>query len=390
MMREWLHCLKASLYVLLDTLALAVPVVRTQPEKPVVLLIRVDAIGDFVLWLDTAKEYRKLYPSEEYRIVLVGNKLWGELAESLPYWDEIIAIDPNTLKSRLWYRRETLRRIRSLNAVVAIQPTYSSDIYLGDSLVRASAAKERIGFTGDLSNSNLFKAWLSRRWYTRRISASLEPKHELERNAEFLGELFGVPHQSQMPQLSIGFDTKPCGDYFVVVPGAGRTLKEWPLSSFVAVLNQIQMQWGWHALIIGGSKDEFLGSKLQQHATGHVKNLAGKQSLSEVARLLKDARLVISNDTGAAHMATAMKVTTICILGGGHYGRFMPYPKSIHPENLAVVHHHMPCYSCNWGCIYSISEHDAAPCVSKVTPESVLDMVDQLIPLSSEQIDAEN
>ena len=78
-MREWLHCLKVSLYVLLDTLALAVPVVRTQPEKPVVLLIRVDAIGDFVLWLDTAKEYRKLYPSEEYRIMLVGNKLIHEV-----------------------------------------------------------------------------------------------------------------------------------------------------------------------------------------------------------------------------------------------------------------------------------------------------------------------
>ena len=81
-MRERLRCLKASLYVFFDTLALAVSMVRTQPEKPVVLLIRVDAIGDFVLWLDTAKEYRKLYPSEEYRIVLVGNKLWGELAES--------------------------------------------------------------------------------------------------------------------------------------------------------------------------------------------------------------------------------------------------------------------------------------------------------------------
>ncbi|MBT4662351.1 MAG: lipopolysaccharide heptosyltransferase family protein, partial [Candidatus Marinimicrobia bacterium] len=41
-----------------------------------VLLIRQDAIGDFVMWLDTAKEYRELYPSENNRIVLVGNAVW--------------------------------------------------------------------------------------------------------------------------------------------------------------------------------------------------------------------------------------------------------------------------------------------------------------------------
>ena len=42
------------------------------------------------MWLDTAKEYRKLYPPEKYELVLIGNSLWYSLAKELPYWDKVI------------------------------------------------------------------------------------------------------------------------------------------------------------------------------------------------------------------------------------------------------------------------------------------------------------
>ena len=38
------------------------------------------------------------------------------------------------------------------------------------------------------------------------------------------------------------------------------------------------------------------------------------------------ASCVISNDTGPAHLSIALSVPTVVIIGGGHFGSFVPYP----------------------------------------------------------------
>ena len=65
-------------------------VVLTQGKKyrkDSVLLLRCDSLGDFVLWLDSAKEYRTLYKNK--KIILVVNQSWVSLANRLGYWDEV-------------------------------------------------------------------------------------------------------------------------------------------------------------------------------------------------------------------------------------------------------------------------------------------------------------
>ena len=54
-----------------------------------VLIIRLDSIGDFILWLDSAKEFRRIYLDK--KIVLCANASWASLAERLTYWDEVIS-----------------------------------------------------------------------------------------------------------------------------------------------------------------------------------------------------------------------------------------------------------------------------------------------------------
>ena len=73
--------IKSIIFFIFDSFCLLF--VKKQTTHQIVLLIRQDTIGDFVLWLDTAKEYRKLYPSGNYKIVLVGNALWCDLARDL-------------------------------------------------------------------------------------------------------------------------------------------------------------------------------------------------------------------------------------------------------------------------------------------------------------------
>ena len=68
--KPYLIIVKSLLFFLFDSIVLWGSQPPQHNKLKLVLLIRQDAIGDFVIWLDTAKEYRKLYPPEKYKIVL--------------------------------------------------------------------------------------------------------------------------------------------------------------------------------------------------------------------------------------------------------------------------------------------------------------------------------
>ena len=114
LLKPFLIVIKSLLFFLFDSLVLSkIPSLQLKKHE-LILLIRQDAFGDFIMWLDTAKEYRKLYPPEKYKIVLVGNTLWCGLAKALPYWDEVIAVDVRQFKTFSRYRRKLLWKIRCL------------------------------------------------------------------------------------------------------------------------------------------------------------------------------------------------------------------------------------------------------------------------------------
>jgi len=68
---------------------------ETNKRKPAnqkiksVLIIRFDAIGDFVLWLDAAKAIRRIYSSNQYEITLMANEDSAELAKATLFFDHV-------------------------------------------------------------------------------------------------------------------------------------------------------------------------------------------------------------------------------------------------------------------------------------------------------------
>ena len=58
-----------------------------------------------------------------------------------------------------------------------------------------------------------------------------------------------------------------------------------------------------------------------------LQNLFGQITLADLAGLLSQNRLTISHDTRTTHMASAEETPSVCILGGGYVGLFVPYPE---------------------------------------------------------------
>ena len=376
--------IRSLIFILFDSIALWVTKDLKRNQMKLVLLIRQDAIGDFILWLDTAKEYRKYFPPENYKIVLIGNALWCDLAKELPFWDEVLPINIKAFKTLSRYRWNILRKVRNLGAEIAIQPTYSREFYHGDSLIRASNASKKVSSAGNMSNRNQLKSNLADRWHTELIPSSPEQLSELERNAEFFSGFIKKLYLPSYPELELSGDCNiqelKRKSFYILSLGANKKYREWPYKNYAKIAQKIHKKTGWLGLICGAENEFDLGEHIKKLCDAPLQNYSGQTTLPELACLLVKSQLLISNETGTAHIAHAVGTPTVCILGGGHFGRFAPYPElSGKINNLNVVYHKMPCYGCDWECVYHIKEEEPAPCISNISVDAVWNEVKLLL-----------
>jgi len=91
-----------------------------------------------------------------------------------------------------------------------------------------------------------------------------------------------------------------------------------------------------------------------------VVNLAGKTSVREMIECLRRCDAILSQETAALHIATALHKPVLGIVGGGHYGRFYPWGD---PEIARVVTKPLDCFGCNWACKYATMR-----CIQEISP----------------------
>ena len=350
-----------------------------------VLLIRLDLIGDFVLWLDSAQAYRRLYPNKQ--ITLFVNSACAELASTLPHWDKVIAVNVQRLRKDMGYRLRTLIKLRWCKFAIAIQPTFSRE-FAGDLALRSTGAPERIGYTGDTNNIPVVQKTKTDLWYTTLIANDSTRTMELSINAhfvralgcgDFLSSVPVIPKTTILaPKLHVN---KP---YVVIAPGASWQPKMWPISHFAELTQKLNLQFDIHFVLCGGKDDRVICEHLAQDLDLiNLTNLAGQTSLLELVDVVRGAMLVVSNDSSPVHIAAATNTPSVCILGGGHYGRFLPYfsesaASTAFPSTLSV---HLECFGCNWKCPFLRgSVVTVTPCISIVAIDDAAQRCIALLP----------
>lgn len=351
-------------------------------EGNTVAVVRVDAIGDFVVWLASARRLCALYRPR--RIVLIANLVVADLAHATGLFDEVIGVDIHAFLADRRYRFALIRRMRELGATIAVQPTHSRNFWTGDTLVRATGAPERIGYEADLNNMRPWQRRISDRWYTRLLPAASVPMHELQRNADFLKGVGDESGNAALGQLgyigALPDNLIPEGLYFIAVPGAGSSLRIWPIARFAEVVREIAHRRGWRLVICGSAAEEGLATELASRAgLDETVVLAGRTTLPEMVELVRHAEMLIANETSAIHIAAAVETPSVCLLGGGHFGRFMPYPAAAAKSPPVPVHVRMPCFGCNWQCTQPHEPGGPAPCIEKIETDAVLAAADRCL-----------
>jgi ADP-heptose:LPS heptosyltransferase len=116
--------------------------------------------------------------------------------------------------------------------------------------------------------------------------------------------------------------------YVCMHPGASVPERRWPIERFSQVAQAFADQ-GFPVVLTGTTKEETLTREITNRAKGRFLNLAGQTDLGTLGAVLQKARLLVCNDTGVSHLATAVGVPSVIISTGDQPARWAP-PRGPH------------------------------------------------------------
>ncbi|HNA74325.1 MAG TPA: glycosyltransferase family 9 protein, partial [Candidatus Obscuribacter sp.] len=129
-----------------------------------------------------------------------------------------------------------------------------------------------------------------------------------------------------VPQLleTYKFELRPM---IGIVPGVGaqRPHRSWILDGWIYLVRHILSLGTHQPVLIGGADDFETAQKINEESGDRCLNFCGQLKLDETAAILKCCDIVISGDTGPAHIAVAVGRPVIGLYGPTYPARSGPY-----------------------------------------------------------------
>lgn len=117
--------------------------------------------------------------------------------------------------------------------------------------------------------------------------------------------------------------------YVCLHPGASTSAKRWPPAHFERVGDALASA-GWRVVITGSAAEHHIAQDVARHMRYPTVIAACDISIGGLAALLAGAALIVSNDTGAAHLASALGVPSVVIFFATDPKRWAPLDETRH------------------------------------------------------------
>jgi ADP-heptose:LPS heptosyltransferase/tetratricopeptide (TPR) repeat protein len=332
-----------------------------------ILWVRPDSIGDNVLASAMLPHLRAAFPVA--KISVFCQQHIAELYQACPYVNDVVTFEPARCAEES-YRVAMLRGLQGLGVDLCLNSVYSRS-GITDFAAYASQAPERVAFFGGLENMSAEAREQNNRVYTRLIPS--DPPHlpELERHRAFLRGL-GIDAPSLLPQIWTTAEDERVADELFQASGldpqrtialfAGAQVDVRIYQHYGAAIARLCREQSFSVIALGAPQDADINkSNLLECHPDKALDLTGKTTLRQSAALLRRCRLALGAETGLAHIACAVGTPNVILLGGGHFGRFMPYAAT-----TSAVSVPLECHGCNWQCRFS-----TVHCVKDVDPRLI-------------------
>lgn len=262
-----------------------------------------------------------------------------------------------------------LRQIRQSRYDLVINLTEGDR---GAIAAKISGAKKKIGVDPGPK--------LTRKWYTDLIKPCPTPRHAVERDLDALRKLGINPalrdrdlfwyvsdDDRQAMQEKVGDEP------YIVMQGAARWRFKCPPPELMArVCDRLNQR----VILTGAPSEREFVQQIADQSRGNVVNLAGETTLKEMGALLLGSEGLITVDSVALHMASALKVPVVALFGPTSERKWGPW---MHPKS-AVVAKNYPCRPCGLDgcggskisdCLLTLSVEEIIKALYRVTSAGV-------------------
>jgi ADP-heptose:LPS heptosyltransferase len=148
-----------------------------------------------------------------------------------------------------------------------------------------------------------------------------------------------------------------------IQPGARYAIRRWSPEKFAGTSKILQAATAGTVVILGGPEEDRIGAWLAGELNGPCLNLTGTIPVPILGALIERLDVLLTNDSGPAHIAYALDRPTIVVWGGAvlaHWG-----PPEI-KEHIRVICRDVPCRPC-WRAHCPLGYH----CLEEIHAEEV-------------------
>lgn len=340
-----------------------------------ILVFRPSAVGDFVFALPCLWSLRTAYPKA--RLVYVGQQWHARfLVRGRTPVDDVLVLPPcpgiNASDAHGAALDSFIGDLRKKSFDLALQ------IYGGgriaNPLVKRFGARTTIGFRAQdapgLDRHISYAPLQNRRLQLLEMAALAGAPPELP-NPELLilpedrDEIAAILHTLDRP-------------FVLLNPGASDPRRRWPAIKFGAAGDGLASQ-GFQVLVHGTASEAALCRSVIESMRSQAIDLSGRLSLGGLCALMARAALLVSNDTGPLHLATATGAPAVGIYWLGNLVESMPLQQHLHRAAWAVDTH---CPVCGKPNLCERCEHEDS-FVDGVTVRQVMALAEELLAIST-------
>jgi heptosyltransferase-3 len=334
-----------------------------------VLVVRLRSIGDTVLSTPSLHALRRFLPQARVDVLLED---WvAPLLEGSEEVDRVVTVERKSNASRL----RVARALRAENYDVVYNLHGGTTAAL---LTRATGAAQRVGYAA--------YPYATLHNHAAPPSAALwgrEKTHSAEQQLALLGWT-GVPVTDRpASRLAVTPDASArvsrrlrdaglpeARDFALVHPAAAFDTKTWAAENFARVVEYLAGR-GLASVAVAGPGEGVVVESLRTHARAPLVSFTDL-SLPELTALASRASLFVGNDSGVAHVAAAVGLSSVVVFGSSNVAHWSPWTRA----PFEVVREEMPCAPCPG---YTCSEFDAPECIRRVSVERVTAAIERVL-----------
>jgi lipopolysaccharide heptosyltransferase II len=341
------------------------------------LCVRLDALGDVLM---TTPALRALRDGGERKVTLLTSPAGGAVAEMVPDVDDAIVYEspwmkatPPRASAAADQRLIALLKERQFDAAVIFTVFSQNPLpaallcYLAEIPLRLAHCRE--------NPYQLLTDWIPETEPQARI------RHEVRRQLDLVAAVGFQTHDERMQltpppaavqhvqQMLTDLNLADSPDWIAIHPGASAPSRRYPAEHYARVAQTLSATHGLRLILTGGANEVELVESIRSAVTADSISLAGELSLAELAALIARASLLLTNNTGPAHLAAAVGTPVVDL-----YALTNPQhtPWQV-PQR--VLFHDVPCKNC-FKSVCPLEHHD---CLRLVTPSAVVNAVLSLL-----------